>query len=102
MFGNVMINLFREHGRVAGPDGMAFDLEGNLHVAVLSQGDITVLNPDGSVKKRLVIDGTFPTNIAFARAGERRALVTEGSKNQLLMLETPADGLPLYSPNLSV
>ncbi|MFH1927370.1 MAG: SMP-30/gluconolactonase/LRE family protein [Chloroflexota bacterium] len=102
LFGNVMINPPREHGRVAGPDGMAFDLEGNLHVAVLSQGDITVLNPDGSVKKRLVIDGTFPTNIAFARAGERRALVTEGSKNQLLMLETPADGLPLYSPNLSV
>jgi gluconolactonase len=102
LFGNVMIKPPTEHGRVAGPDGMAFDVEGNLYVAVLTQGDITVLNPDGSVKERLEIDGTFPTNVAFARPGERRILVTEGSKNQLLMWETPAEGLPLYSPTIGL
>ena len=97
LFGNVMIKPSVDHGRVAGPDGMAFDAEGNLYVAVLTQGDITVLEPGGSVSRRLEIDGTYPTNVAFARQGERRLLVTEGSKNNLLLLDVPSDGLPLFS-----
>jgi len=101
LFGNVMLKPPMEHGRVAGPDGMAFDLKGNLYVAVLAQGDITVLGPDGSVRNHLGVDGVFPTNVAFAGAREPRALVTEGSRNQLLMLETPTGGLPLYSSNVS-
>lgn len=100
LFGNVMVKPSIEHGRVAGPDGMAFDAEGHLYVTVLAQGDVTVLNPDGSVKERLDLDGTFPTNVAFARPGERRILVTEGSKGQLLMFDTPVDGLPLYAPQV--
>jgi gluconolactonase len=96
----VMIKPPREHGRVAGPDGMAFDVEGNLYVAVVTQGDVTVLRPDGSVKERLEIDGTFPTNVAFARHGVGRLLVTEGSGDQLLMLEVPTAGLPLYAPTI--
>jgi hypothetical protein len=65
------------------------------------QGDITVLRPDGSVKKRIPVDGAFPTNVAFAGPGQRRVLVTEGSGNQLLMLETPLEGLELHAPNIS-
>ena len=101
LFSNVMIKPSIEHGRVAGPDGMAFDVDGNLYVGVLIQGDITVLGPDGSVKERLEVDGTFPTNVAFAGPGQRRILVTEGSKDHLLMLETPLEGLELYSPKIS-
>ncbi len=97
LFGNVMIKPPIEYGRVAGPDGMAFDVEGNLYVAVLMQGDITVLGPDGSLKERLEIDGVFPTNVAFSRANNRCILVTEGSRDQLLALETKAAGLPLYT-----
>jgi gluconolactonase len=97
LFGNVMCKPPVEHGRVAGPDGMAFDVEGNLYVGVLAQGDITVLKPDGSVRERLTVDGTFPTNVAFAGPGQRRILITEGSGNQLLMLDVAAEGLPLYT-----
>ena len=50
IFANVMIKPPIEHGRVAGPDGMAFDREGNLYVSVLIQGDITVIDPSGNVK----------------------------------------------------
>ena len=35
LFGNVMIKPPEEFGRVAGPDGMAFDREGYLYVGVL-------------------------------------------------------------------
>ncbi len=97
LFGNVMIRPPVEHGRVAGPDGMAFDAEGNLYVAVLTQGDITVLSPGGDVARRLSIDGTFPTNVAFAGPGERRMVITEGSKNRLLMIEALVEGLPLWT-----
>lgn len=98
LFGNVMIKPCSEFGRVAGPDGMAFDTAGNLYVGVLQQGDITVLAPDGSITDRIQIDGTFPTNVAFERSSEPRILVTEGSKNQLLMVDVLVGGLPLYCP----
>ena len=86
----------REYGRIAGPDGMAFDREGNLHVAVLVQGDITVLDPSGGVKDRVKLAGDMPTNIAFDAGGGMRALVTEASKNQLILMDTEQGGLPLY------
>ncbi|MCK4517007.1 MAG: SMP-30/gluconolactonase/LRE family protein [Spirochaetaceae bacterium] len=97
LFGNVMFKPPIEYGQVAGPDGMAFDTDGKLYVAVLAQGDITVLNSDGAVRERLDIEGTFPTNLAFAGPGEQRLLVTEGSRNQLLLIEIAAEGLPLNS-----
>ncbi|MBN1679599.1 MAG: SMP-30/gluconolactonase/LRE family protein [Anaerolineae bacterium] len=98
LFNNVMPQPPESYGRVTGPDGMAFDRNGNLYVAVYGQGNITVLGPDGSVTQRLPLDGDCPTNIAFIRTGEYRALITEVSRNQLIMLETPTAGAPLIYP----
>jgi gluconolactonase len=96
LFGNVMIKPPQEFGRIAGPDGMAFDVEGNLYVAVLIQGDITVLDPSGKVKKRIPLEGNLPTNLAFDRNGKPFMLVTEASRGELLLIETEYPGLPLY------
>jgi gluconolactonase len=93
LFANVMLRPPIEHGRVAGPDGMAFDADGRLYVACLVQGDITVLEPDGALHARIQLPGDFPTNVAFAAGRARRALVTEGARSRLLMLETDAPGL---------
>lgn len=98
VYANVMCQPPESYGRIAGPDGMAFDTAGNLYVAVLSQGDITVLNPSGAVICRLDVPGQFPTNLAFGPPGSRKILVTEGSGDQLIKLEALADGLPLYYP----
>jgi gluconolactonase len=96
-FGNVMIIPPEEHGGVAGPDGMAFARSGNLYVCVLDQGDLTILRPDGTVADHIALDGTFPTNIAFGKPGTTTAVVTEGTKNQLILLNGCEEGLPLYT-----
>lgn len=93
-FSNVMRKPPFEHGRVAGPDGMAFDIEGNLWVAILVQGDIAVIQPNGRIREYIPLLGDFPTNLAF---GERFVVITEASKNQLLTLRTSVHGLPLFT-----
>ena len=98
LFSNVMVKPPEDFGQIAGPDGMAFDIEGNLYVSVLQQSDITVLAADGHLVDRLAIEGTFPTNVAFGPTGSTSVLITEGSKNQLLMLDVGVEGLPLHSP----
>jgi gluconolactonase len=98
LFGNVMVKEPREFGRIAGPDGMAFDRSGNLYVTVLVQGDISIMKPGGKIKERIKLEGDLPTNIAFDQPGSSRALITEASKKQLLHLQTDQEGLPLYPP----
>jgi len=95
-FGNVMVKDPREFGRIAGPDGIAFDQTGNLYVAVLVQGDISIMDRSGKIKERIDLEGDLPTNIAFDLSGNSRALITEASKQQLLLLDTDQGGLPLY------
>ena len=96
LFSNVMIKPPHEYKRIAGPDGIAFDREGNLYVAVLIQGDITVITPSGEVKERIKLEGNLPTNLAFDSLEKKRILVCEASKNQLLLIETEHCGLPLF------
>ena len=82
---------------IKGPDGMAFDVEGNLFVAVFGQGDVTVLAPDGSVKDRIRTQGIAPTNLAFGLNGERRIYVTEDQFGTLEVFDVDAPGLVLHN-----
>jgi gluconolactonase len=80
-----------------GPDGMAFDENGLLFVAVFGQGDLTVLGRTGDVVKRIPTDGMLPTNIAFALPGQRRIHVTEYQHGQMETFSVDCDGLPLWN-----
>jgi gluconolactonase len=79
-----------------GPDGMAFDTNGQLYVAVFAQGDVTVLGRDGKVVRRLPTLGSLPTNVAFALPGNHRIHVTEYENGQMETFAVDADGLPLW------
>lgn len=48
-----------------GPDGMAFDKEGNLFVAHLGSGCVRVYEPSGRLTESIRVRGTRPTNICF-------------------------------------
>jgi gluconolactonase len=94
VFGNVRDPEYRESG-MRGPDGMAFSTDGRLWVTVFGQGDITVLEPDGSVQRRIPLPGRSPTNVAFG--GDGRIYVVEGEKGTLESRYVGVDGLPLFS-----
>ena len=83
-----------------GPDGMKFGLDGRLYCTVYGQQNVTVLDSTGKVAERLPLEGTCPTNLAFARSG-KRILVTEVSKGQVELLNVPCDGLQLFYPKTS-
>ena len=96
-FGNVMIKKPQEFGRIAGPDGIAFDNNGNLFVTVIAQGDITVLNPEGEQVGHIEMPGDIPTNVAFDVNGTNQMGVTEAQHGKLFLVSNDYPGLPLFS-----
>ena len=94
LFGNVIEHF--DPGQLKGPDGMKFGANGQLHVAVFGQGDITVLGTRGNVVKRMKVAGSMPTNLAFGPHGERRIYVTEVETGSVQILNVETAGLPLH------
>jgi gluconolactonase len=66
-----------------GPDGMAFDPEGFLHVAVYGSGQITIHAPDGRKAGAIPVPGPAPTNCAFDPRGRLGLVVTEAGQGKL-------------------
>jgi gluconolactonase len=85
-----------------GPDGMAFDADGFLYVAVFGQGDVTVLGPDGDVARRIQTEGRLPTNVAFALPGKQAIFVTEYENAQVEVFPVNRDGLKLWDGRAAV
>jgi gluconolactonase len=96
VFGNVL--QADDSQDFKGPDGMKFGVDGRLYCTVYNQQNVTVLDEDGTVADRLMLDGTCPTNLAFSRDG-KQILVTEVSKGQVESLDAPCAGFQLYYPN---
>jgi len=93
-FGNVIEHF--DAAELKGPDGMKFGADGQLYVAVFGQGDITVLDPRGAVARRIKTEGTHPSNLLFAAAGQRQIYVTEVSTGALQVYDVDCDGFTLY------
>lgn len=95
VFGNVIERF--DPAELKGPDGMKFGADGRLYAAVFGQGNVTVLERDGSVARRIPVDGAMPTNLAFGAAGEKRIYVTEAETGSVQVYEVGTDGLPLHA-----
>ncbi|CAN5397348.1 SMP-30/gluconolactonase/LRE family protein [soil metagenome] len=79
------------------PDGMAFDVEGNLYVAHFGGGNIRVYTPDGKLKELIPTPGKKPSNVEFAGADMKTLYVTEDEFNQVHKRQMPIAGLKLFS-----
>jgi len=94
-FGNVVAPS--DDPAVRGPDGMKFAADGRLFVAVVGQGDVTVLDTDGEVARRIETAGTFPTNLAFGPPGSHLLYVTEDQRGAVEVFNVGVDGAALYN-----
>jgi gluconolactonase len=88
---------------VASPDGqfqrfdsMAVDVHGNLHVATLMHGGISIVSPDGQKYHHVPLGDRFVTNLCFGGRDMRTVYVTLSGSGQLIAIDDwPTPGLRL-------
>lgn len=78
-----------------GFDSLAVDADGNICIATIYDGAITVIAPDGQLVDVITFADPFCTNIAFGGADMRDAWVTLSSTGELVKMRWPRPGLKL-------
>ena len=76
-------------------DSLAVDGEGNVCVATLVNGGITVVAPDGSSIEHLATGDPLTTNVCFGGRDLRTAYITLSGTGRLVAMEWPRPGLRL-------
>lgn len=76
-------------------DSLAVDGEGNVCVATLINGGITVISPTGEVLRHIPVDDPITTNICFGGPDYATAFITASSSGRLLSMKWPYKGLKL-------
>lgn len=76
-------------------DSLAVDGEGNVCVATLMSGCITVVSPGGGLVRQVTMPDIFPTNICFGGGDLRTAYITLSSSGHLAAMPWPEPGLRL-------
>jgi gluconolactonase len=77
-------------------DSMAVDAFGNLCVATLIHGGISVISPDGATTSHVPLPDRFTTNVCFGGRDMRTAYVTLSGSGRLIAIDDwPTPGLIL-------
>ena len=77
-------------------DSLAVDGDGNICVATLVNGGITVISPTGDVILFVEVDDRITTNICFGGPNYETAYITASSTGRLLAMDWPYKGLKLH------
>ncbi|MEJ8850753.1 SMP-30/gluconolactonase/LRE family protein [Variovorax rhizosphaerae] len=78
-------------------DSLAVEAGGNICVATLLNGGITVLSPDGELVEHVPLPDPYTTNLCFGGAEMRTAWVTLGTTGRLVEMPWPRPGLRLHA-----
>jgi len=81
-------------------DSLAVDGDGNICVATLFNGGITVISPDGKRIEHVPLPDVYTTNICFGGKDLRTAYVTLSVSGRLVALDWPRPGLRLNFQSL--
>jgi gluconolactonase len=76
-------------------DSLAVEASGNVAVATLVTGHITVIAPDGQVVRQVKMPDVYPTNICFGGADLKTAYITLSASGRLAAMDWPEPGLRL-------
>jgi gluconolactonase len=76
-------------------DSLAVEASGNIAVATLITGHVTVIAPDGRVVRQVKMPDVYPTNICFGGRDMKTAYITLSGAGQLAAMEWPEPGLRL-------
>ena len=76
-------------------DSLAVDGEGNVCVATILNGGITVISPSGEVLRHVATGDMVTTNICFGGPDLKTAYITCSSTGRLLSMRWPVKGLRL-------
>jgi len=76
-------------------DSLAVDAEGNVCVATLMSGAITVVSPAGRLVRRVKTPDIYTTNICFGGPDMKTAFITLSGVGQLVSMPWPEPGLKL-------
>lgn len=80
-----------------GPDGIAFDKEENLFVAIFNESLINVYDKQGNLSRSLHCPGTRPTSCAFDPSGQLGLVVTEAEMGRIISYPEIQNGLPYFN-----
>jgi gluconolactonase len=76
-------------------DSMTVDAAGNVCVATLFNGGITVISPDGASVEHIAMPDLYTTNICFGGPELKTAYITLSTTGRLVAAAWPRPGLPL-------
>ncbi len=76
-------------------DSLALERDGNICVATLINGGITVVAPDGRVLEHVALPDSYVTNLCFGGPDMRTAYVTLSTTGRLIAMQWPRPGLSL-------
>ena len=76
-------------------DSLAVDAPGNICVATLITGAISVISPQGAVLRQVMTGDPMTTNICFGGKDRRTAFITLSGRGELVAMDWPEPGLAL-------
>ena len=76
-------------------DSLAIDGDGNIVVATLVTGGLTVISPAGEVLDQVILGDPMVTNVCFGGEDLRTAYATLSATGRLVSFPWPRPGLPL-------
>jgi len=80
-------------------DSLALEANGNICVATLMTGGITVAAPSGGIVEFIPMPDVMTTNICFGGPDLKTAFITLSGTGKLVAMDWPRPGLPLHFLN---